>query len=75
MPIRSTHHGPPENDIPGLQDQAVVIPHEAPREYRPAIEIPDLTQSFDELDRLDFVVKDELATTNAALDVIDRFRN
>ena len=40
----------------------------------PAIEIPDLTQSLDELDGLEFVVEDKLTATDAAVHVIDRSR-
>ena len=51
-----------------------MVAHETPREDRPAVEIPDFAEDFDELDGLEIVVKDKFTAGDAAVDVIDRSR-
>ncbi len=52
----------------------IVIAHETPREDRPAVEIPDSAEGFDDLDGFVIVVKGIFTAGDAAVDVIDRFR-
>ena len=51
-----------------------MVTHDAPRENRPTIEISNLAKGLDELDRLEVIVKDELTSRDAAVNVIDRPR-
>jgi len=52
------------------EDQMEVIPHQAPRENRPAVEVPNVAQRFYELDRLVLIVENELTASDAAVNVI-----
>ena len=49
-----------------------MIAHQTSGENRPAIEISDLAQNLDELDRLRVIVEDKLAAGNTAADVVRR---
>jgi hypothetical protein len=67
-----SRHRSPEIDILGPENQVVVVPHEAPAEDRPSIEIAHVSKCLDELDCFAMVVEYELATRDSAIHVIDR---
>ena len=69
LPLKSCHRSP-KVDGPCLHHQVVVVAHETPCENCPAIEIPNFSQSLDELNRFEVVVKDELTPSDAAVDMV-----
>ncbi len=65
-----TGHRSPQVDISSRQDQMEVIPHKAPRENRPTIEVSNVAEYLYELDRLGLIIEDEFTAGDAAVDVV-----
>jgi hypothetical protein len=68
-------HRSPQGDLTGLQDQVVVVAHQAPREDRPTVQVPHGSQALDERDGLAVFIEDQLPSGDSAVDVVDRARN
>ncbi len=65
-------HGSPQRNRTRLDDQMVVICHQAPGEHAPAVEVANTANNIHECLGFERVVKNELAARNAAIHVIGR---